>query len=427
MPQTPMQQYISQQFGVSPSIVSFVDACEAEAAPYFDRVRETGQANQYKVTRAFQKNNVSVRHFAPTTGYGYSDEGRECLARVFAYAVDAEEAIVSPLLMSGTHAITTALFGLLRPGEAMLCVTGRPYDTFRNAIHGEGTGSLKDWGIGYFEQPLLDGKIDLNQLMQTLDDNGAVIKLVYIQRSCGYDIRPAVSVAETGRAAQAVHASFPHIAVMVDNCYGEFTETSEPTAAGADVIAGSLIKNPGGGLAPTGGYIAGKKELVDKIANRFSAPGIGTEIGSYAASYQPYFQGLFMAPHTVSQALMGVILASAAFQKLGFEVRPAPRDARADIAQAIVLKNEELLTAFVRGIQKASAIDANVVPYAWDMPGYTDKVIMAAGTFVQGASLELTADAPIREPYAAYMQGALTYEHAKLGILYAIREMQLIR
>lgn len=426
MPQSPMQQYISQQFGVSPAVVSFVDECEAEAAPYFDRVREISQANQYKVTRAFQKNNVSVRHFAPTTGYGYSDEGRECLARVFAYAMDAEDAIVSPLLMSGTHAIVTALFGLLRPGEAMLCVTGKPYDTFHTAIHGQGVGSLKEWGIGYFEQPLLNGKIDLNKLLHTLGQNSDTIKLVYIQRSCGYDIRPAASVADIGSVARAVHSAHPAVIVMADNCYGEFTETDEPTALGADVIAGSLIKNPGGGLAPTGGYIAGKKELIEKVSHRFTAPGIGAEIGSYAASYQPFFQGLFMAPHTVGQALMGVILASAVFRKLGFHVSPNPEDVRSDIAQAILLKNEGLLTAFVRGIQKASAIDAHVVPHAWDMPGYDDKVIMAAGTFVQGASLELTADAPIREPYAAYMQGALTYEHAKLGILYAIREMQLI-
>lgn len=425
MTQPHVRKYITGHFGIRESLLNFLEECETEAGPYFQRAQTVCEANQYKVIRAFQKNRVSSRHFAPTTGYGYSDEGRECLSRVFSDSFGSEDAIVSPLLMSGTHAITTALFGLLRPGDTMLCATGRPYDTLHKTIHGPGTGSLIDWGVGCIEQPLIGGKIDTSGILHTIRKKVSDIKLVYIQRSCGYDIRPAVSIEEIRQLAGTVRTANPGILVMVDNCYGEFTETSEPTESGADVIAGSLIKNPGGGLAPSGGYIAGRTDLIAKISHRFTAPGIGAQIGSYAASYQPLFQGLFIAPHTVCQAMMGVILASLVFNKIGYEVYPAPDEYRSDITQAILFGDERKLTSFVRGIQKASAVDSNVVPYAWDMPGYPDRVIMAAGTFVQGASLELTADAPIREPYAAYLQGALTYEHAKLGILYALMELNV--
>lgn len=427
MPGSFLQRYISAHFGIDEKLVAFVDTCEEEISDLLFKHKKIAEANQYKVTHAFKKNGVSARHFSPTTGYGYSDEGREKLSRVFADAFDAEDAIASPLFMSGTHAISTALFGMLRPGDGMLCVTGRPYDTFLNVIHGNsGFGSLTEWGIRYFEQPLMEGGgIDTQSLFKTLKKDSS-IKLVYIQRSCGYTPRPALCAAEIGRIAAAIHGISPKTVVFVDNCYGEFTEIGEPTTHGADIVAGSLIKNPGGGLAPTGGYIAGNAKLIGQIAHRHSAPGLGAEIGSYAGSYLPFFQGLFLAPHTVCQAIMGALLASAVFEKCGYSVSPRPKDARADITQTIVFGNEEDLTSFVRGIQKASAIDGNVVPYAWDMPGYPDKVIMAAGTFVQGASLELTADAPIRQPYAAYMQGALTFEHAKLGILYAMKELNIM-
>jgi len=425
MPEEFLQDSIADRFNIDKKIVAFVDTCEADVSGLFLKHKKIAEANQYKVIQAFKNNDVSVRHFTPSTGYGYSDEGREKLCRVFADAFEAEDAIASPLFMSGTQAIATALFGLLRAGDSMLCATGQPYDTFLNVIHGkQGFGSLAEWGIRYREQPMTDGCIDMDELLRTLNLDPAC-KLVYIQRSCGYELRPALSSGEIGRAISAVRADFPNTIFFVDNCYGEFTETSEPTAFGADIIAGSLIKNPGGGLAPTGGYIAGRKDLVGRISHRHSAPGLGGEIGSYAASYLPFFQGLFLAPHTVCQAMMGVMLASAVFEKLGYDVYPKPDGPRADIAQTIQFGNEKVLTAFIRGIQKASAIDANVVPYAWDMPGYPDKVIMAAGTFIQGASLELTADAPIREPYAAYMQGALTYEHAKLGIMYALKELKI--
>jgi cystathionine beta-lyase family protein involved in aluminum resistance len=425
MTENNLQKYVSEHFNIDEKIVAFVDDCEREVEAFFKKHRKIAETNQYKVIHAFQKNSVSVRHFSPTTGYGYSDEGREKLSKVFADAFDAEDAIASPLFMSGTQAISTALFGLLRPGDTMLCVTGTPYDTFLSVIHGKkGFGSLEEWGIRYREQLLAGGQIDAQSAIKTITADPSV-KLVYIQRSCGYDLRSALSSEEIGRVAKSIHAVFPSVIIFVDNCYGEFTEINEPTTFGADIMAGSLIKNPGGGVAPTGGYVAGRKTLVEQISHRHSAPGLGSEIGSYAASYLPFFQGLFLAPHTVCQAKMGVILAASVFEKLGYTVYPRPDDPRPDIAQTILFGNEEALTSFVRGIQKASAIDGNVVPFAWDMPGYPDKVIMAAGTFIQGASLELTADAPIREPYVAYMQGALTYEHAKLGILYAMRELKV--
>ncbi len=412
-------EYLHQKLHISPGITAFVLECEKEAGKYFTQYEEIAQAGQFKVIETFKRNMVSARHFYPSTGYGYGDEGRDKLSQVFADVFEAEKAIVSPLIMSGTHAISLAVTGVLRPGDGMLSLTGAPYDTLKSTVQ-----SLSQHHIAYRETPLIDGAIDITQVLDVLRSDPS-IKMVYIQRSTGYDIRKAFTTAEISNAIAAIKPSFPDKIYMVDNCYGEFVCEDEPVQAGADIIAGSLIKNPGGGLAPTGGYIAGGGSLIDLVADRFSAPGVGTEIGSYAYGYQPFFQGLFMAPHTVLQALKGVILASVVFDRLGYATTPAPGDVRGDITQTILFNNEEKLTAFVRGIQKASAIDGHVVPYAWDMPGYDDKVIMAAGTFVQGASLELTADAPIREPYCAYLQGALTYEHAKIGMLYALQEMHV--
>ena len=414
--------YISKHFHIDPKLVEFVFECEKEVAPVFKSFQETAQANQFRVIEAFQKNGVSARHFYASTGYGYGDEGREKLCRVFADAFGAEEAIVSPMLMSGTHAISTALFGLLRPGDTLYSLTGKPYDTLLSTLYGA-SGSLEEYGIRFRCAPLNnDGRIDIDAAIAGIKSDPTV-KVIYLQRSTGYEIRPAFTVEALGKAIAAIRGEFPDRIIMVDNCYGEFVCTEEPTSVGADVIAGSLIKNPGGGIAPTGGYIAGKSGLIEKIAGRFSAPGIGTEIGSYAFGYQQYYQGFFMAPHTVCQALQGVALAARIFERLGYQSQPSCNAIRGDITQSIIFGNEEAMTGFIRGIQRASAIDGHVVPYAWDMPGYDDKVIMAAGTFVQGASVELTADGPIREPYAAYLQGALTYEHAKLGILYALDSM----
>jgi len=413
--------YVKKRFNINEDITGLMLECEEAVKHVFERYEYVSQVNQLKVVDAFQKNQVSSRHFYPSTGYGYGDEGREKLARVFADIFCTEDAIVSPQIMSGTHAISMALFGLLRPGDAVLSITGNPYDTLRATTKGS-CGSLEEYGITFLDVPLKDDKIDIASALSALNRDGS-INVVYIQRSTGYDIRNAFTSIDIGNAISRIRAEHPGKIVMVDNCYGEFVNETEPTQHGADIIAGSLIKNPGGGLAPTGGYIAGKSQLIEKISSRFSAPGVGAEIGSYAYGYQAFYQGLFMAPHTVLQALKGVVLAAAVFDKLGFKTSPAFDYERGDITQTIIFGSERPLTAFVRGIQRASAVDGHVVPYAWDMPGYDDKVIMAAGTFVQGASLELTADAPIREPYCAYLQGALTYEHAKIGILFALDEL----
>ncbi len=415
--------YIEKHFKINSRITDFVLAREREVLPCFSRYEDIAQICQLKVLEAFKKNEVSARHFNPSTGYGYGDDSRDRLYRVFADVFGTEEAIVSPLLMSGTHALSTALCGALRPGETVLFVTGKPYDTLHRTL--EGSGSLSEMGVKMRFVPLKEGGgMDIARALDELHSGD--ITMVYIQRSTGYDIRRAFTMEEISGAIAAFKAEFADKIYMVDNCYGEFTDYTEPTQCGADIIAGSLIKNPGGGIAPTGGYIAGRADILERVENRFSAPGIGREIGSYAYGYQQFYQGLFMAPHVVLQAIKGVILASAVFEKLGYNTMPRCCDVRGDITQTILFGAEEPLTAFVRGIQRASAVDGHVVPYAWDMPGYSDKVIMAAGTFVQGASIELSADAPIREPYCAYMQGALTYEHAKLGIMYALDEMDII-
>lgn len=356
--------YISKHFHIDPKLVEFVFECEKEVAPVFKSFQETAQANQFRVIEAFQKNGVSARHFYASTGYGYGDEGREKLCRVFADAFGAEEAIVSPMLMSGTHAISTALFGLLRPGDTLYSLTGKPYDTLLSTLYGA-SGSLEEYGIRFRCAPLKnDGRIDIDAAIAGIKSDPTV-KVIYLQRSTGYEIRPAFTVEALGKAIAAIRGEFPDRIIMVDNCYGEFVCTEEPTSVGADVIAGSLIKNPGGGIAPTGGYIAGKSGLIEKIAGRFSAPGIGTEIGSYAFGYQQYYQGFFMAPHTVCQALQGVALAARIFERLGYQSQPSCNAIRGDITQSIIFGNEEAMTGFIRGIQRASAIDGHVVPYAW--------------------------------------------------------------
>lgn len=409
-----------QNLGIRLEVIAFLENCEQKAAERFAYHEQTAFANQVKIAAAFQKNQVSSRHFYPSTGYGYGDDGRDKLCAVFADAFGAESAIVSPAFMSGTHAIHTALSGLLRPGDTVLSISGAPYDTLRQAIDGM-PGSLQEYGISFDCVPLQGHQIDMGQVLNHLQKRTP--NLIYIQRSTGYDIRPAFTTEYIGNVIQKIRQYAPDTPIFADNCYGEFVCADEPTDVGADVIAGSLIKNPGGGIAPTGGYIVGRADLIEKIAGRYSVPGIGIEIGSYAFGYQPFFQGLFMAPHVVLQAVKGVILAAVAFTELGYETLPAYADERGDITQTILFGVPEPLEAFVRSIQKASPVDGHVVPYAWDMPGYEDPVIMAAGTFVQGASIELTADAPIREPYCAYLQGGLTYEHAKMGILFALNEI----
>ena len=399
-----------------------INAAQDKLKEQFAEVEEIATFNQLKVLNAFQNNNVGLRHLSQTNGYGYDDIGRDTLCKIFADVFKCESAIVSPLIVSGTHALTLALYGVLRPDDEMLAITGSPYDTLKEVITGEGNGSLKDFRVSYRQQELKNGKIDI----QSLKDNiKSKTKLVFIGRSRGYEWRDALSVEEIGEAIKAVRAIKNDVCIMIDNCYGEFMDYMEPTEVGADLMAGSLIKNPGGGLAPTGGYILGKKKYTDIVAGRLTSPSIGMEVGSYAYGYKDFYQGLFMAPHIVSNAVKGSMLLGQVFHDLGFETMPLPGEKCRDIIRSVKFDTKEQLIDFCRAIQQASPIDSNVVPFPWDMPGYEDQVIMAAGTFVAGASIELSADAPIREPYIAYMQGGLTYEHVKIACMYCVEKLVL--
>lgn len=399
-------------------VEKLIARAEADCAQTFRRIDEIEVFNTRKVIAAFQKHRVSGRHFAPTTGYGYDDIGRDTLGELLADVLGSECALVRPQIASGTHALALCLYGVLRPGDVMLSGAGKPYDTMEEVIGiaGEsGCGSLKDFGVSYREVPLKDGRMDIESIIAALTPD---VKLVLLQRSRGYDWRPSLSVEELNAAIDAIHAKQPDTCVMVDNCYGEFTNREEPRA---DLMAGSLIKNPGGGIAPTGGYIAGKKRFVELVSYRLTSPGIGAEVGSYAGSYQPFYQGLFQAPHTVAQAVKSAILASRVFELLGFDVNPGYNDPRNDIIEAIRFGNDQKLIRFIQAIQFCSPVDAEAVPEPWAMPGYQDPVIMAAGTFVSGASVELSADAPVREPYIAYLQGALTYAHGRIAVAGAVQ------
>lgn len=411
--------YNAQMPEVTPAVEALIARAEADCAAAFHRMDEIEVANTRKVIAAMQKHRVSARHFAPTTGYGYDDIGRDTLGELIADALGTECALVRPQIASGTHALALCLYGILRPGDVMLSGAGKPYDTMEEVIGiaGEpGCGSLKDFGVSYQQIELKNGReIDIDGIVAALTPE---VKLVLLQRSRGYDWRPSLSVAELNAAIDAIHAAKPDVCVMVDNCYGEFTNPEEPHA---DLMAGSLIKNPGGGIAPTGGYIAGRKRFVELVSYRLTSPGIGAEVGSYAGSYQPFYQGLFQAPHTVAQAVKSAILASRVFELLGFEVNPRFDDPRNDIIEAIRFGAPEKLIRFIQSIQFCSPVDAEAVPEPWAMPGYQDPVIMAAGTFVSGASVELSADAPVRAPYIAYLQGALTYAHGRIAIAGAVQ------
>ncbi|MDE6275722.1 MAG: methionine gamma-lyase family protein [Clostridia bacterium] len=386
----------------------------------FDEVDEIATYNQMKVLEAFQANNVGQRHFAQTNGYGYDDIGRDTLCNLFAQIFGGEKAIVSPLIVSGTHALTLALYGILRPGNEMISITGSPYDTLKEVIVGEGNGSLKDFGIKYSQIQLKDGKIDVQKVLGAINKD---TKLIFIGRSRGYEWRNALTIKEIAAAVEEIKKLYADICIMVDNCYGEFIEKYEPTQVGADIIVGSLIKNPGGGIAPTGGYICGKSKYVDMIACRFTSPSIGMEVGSYAYGYKDFYQGIFLAPHTVAQAIKGSMLVGQVYSDLGLETMPLPGEKCGDIIRSIKFDTQDQLIDFCRAIQEASPIDSNVVPFPWDMPGYEHQVIMAAGTFVAGASIELSADSPIKEPYIAYLQGGLTYEHVKIACMYCVEKL----
>lgn len=408
---------------IKPEVYELARQAEEEIRPQFERIDRIAMLNTRKVMTAFQDNKVSDSCFAGTTGYGYDDLGREVLDKVYAQVFCTEAALVRIGFVNGTHALSAALFGILKPGDTLLSVTGLPYDTLRNAIGIEGDchGSLKFYGINYKQVDLKDGEADLEAIKAALADRS--ISAVLIQRSRGYENRKALSAEEIGEICSAVKSVAPNVTVMVDNCYGEFTGEHEPTEYGVDIMAGSLIKNPGGGLAPTGGYIVGRKELVENAAMRLTTPGIGGECGASLGNNRLLFQGFFMAPHIVAQAIKTVTFCSAMMKKIGFESSPAPDEARNDIIQMVTLKNGENIKKFCRGVQAGAPVDSYVTPEPWQMPGYNVPVIMAAGAFVQGSSIELSADGPMREPYTLYVQGGITYESGKLGIMMAVNEM----
>ncbi len=414
---------LAEEFEVSEKTLDFVEKAENEVREIFESLDEIMQYNQYKVLAAFQKNKVSDVHFAWNTGYGYNDMGREIIERVYADIFKTEAALVRPLIVSGTHALSLTLCGVLRPGDELIYVTGRPYDTLEEVIgiRGEGAGSLAEFGITYKQIELLkNGQIDLDAVKSAISDK---TKMISIQRATGYSERPAISLDSIEKCAKLVKSINPDIVMMADNCYGEFLDIIEPTQIGIDIMAGSLIKNPGGGLALSGGYIVGRKDLIEKVSYRMTSPGIGDECGLMFGQTRSILQGLFVAPKTVNAALKGAVLCAKVFENLGYEVFPSYDAKRSDIIEAVKLNSEEALCAFAEGIQMAAPIDAHVTPLPWDMPGYEDKVIMAAGAFVQGSSIELSADGPIREPYTIYFQGGLTYEHSKFGVIKALDNM----
>ncbi len=399
------------------TVEELIKSSENALVREFERADEISEFNQEKVLKAFNNHSIALRHFNPTTGYGYGDEGRFVLGEVFADALGAETGIVSPALLSGTHALTVALFGVLRTGDSVLSISGMPYDTIQGVIFGEGNGSLKDFGISFDCTSLTkEGKFDKAQIEKDIKRLGKSLKMIYIQRSRGYELRDAFSVEEIGEICEFVRGLGFTGCIFTDNCYGEFVEKQEPCEVGADIAVGSLIKNPGGGLAPTGGYIVGKSEYIELIGRRLTAPSIGNEVGSYAYGYRLFYQGLFLAPHVVNQAIKGSLLIGKCMESLGYENFPKLDKTPADITRAIRFDTAKQLCDFIQSVQEASPVDSFVTLEPWDMPGYDSKVIMAAGCFVEGASIELSADAPVKEPYTAYFQGGLTYEHCKYAL-----------
>lgn len=409
-------------FGIDPKVLDYCADIEKGLIGRFYAIDKIAEINQLKVLKAMQDNRLSDVHFAATTGYGYNDIGRDTLEKVYADVFRAEDALVRPQLISGTHALTVALSGNLRPGDEILSPVGKPYDTLEGVIGiTETKGSLAEFGITYSQVDLLpDGGFDWEGIKAAIKDN---TKLATIQRSKGYDSRPTLSVERIGELIKFLKEIKPDLICMVDNCYGEFVEAIEPTQVGADLCVGSLIKNPGGGLAPIGGYIVGKKDYVENAAYRLTAPGLGKEVGATLGLNAPLFQGLFLAPQVVSGALKGAIFAANIYERLGYEVLPNGSEDRFDIIQAVTLNSPEAVIAFCKGIQAAAPVDSYVTPEPWAMPGYQCDVIMAAGAFVQGSSIELSADAPIKPPYTVFFQGGLTWYHAKFGILMSVQKL----
>ncbi len=411
-------------FNISKETLALAERVEKSLEQKFKEIDKITQYNQNKVLKAFIDNQVSEACFSTTYGYGYSDKGRDTLEAVFASIMGCEDAIIRHSFVSGTHTISVALFGLLRPDDTLLSVAGMPYDTLRGVIGiTETKGSLKEFGVNYDQIDLLpDGTVDYNALEDRLKKE--FVKIAYIQRSRGYETRPSLTIYEIEKITSLVKRVSPETIVMVDNCYGEYVEYDEPTDVGADIIMGSLIKNPGGGIAPTGGYIAGKRELVELCAARLTAPGIGKEIGASLGNNRELFLGVFSAPHTVGEAVKTAVFASALFEELGYTVTPKSDEKRTDIIQTVILNSAENLVSFCQGLQKGMPVEAFVCPEPWDMPGYSDPVIMSCGAFTAGATIELSADGPLREPYAAWMQGGLNFHSAKTGILLGIEAMK---
>ena len=422
--QNKFHQLMQTEYGISPDLCRLCDEIEQQVAPQFAKIQETRDYNQLRVLRAMQQNGLSDRHFNFSTGYGYDDIGRDILDRIYADVFRCEDALVRSQIISGTQALAVCLFGILRPGDTVVAVTGKPYDTLEEVIgiRGEsGQGSLKDFGVHYQQVDLLPGGIpDYEGIRKAI---GPDTKMAILQRSRGYDYREALSIETIEQVIATVKAVNPNTVVMCDNCYGEFVCDREPTDVGADLIVGSLIKNPGGGLAQTGGYIAGKKAYVEMCASRLTAPGLGKHVGASLGTSRGMLQGFYLAPHTVAECLQGAVFTAALFERLGFDTSPKADSVRSDIIQAIRFEDSKKLEIFCQMIQAAAPVDSFVVPEAWDMPGYEAQVIMAAGAFVQGSSIELSADGPMIPPYIAFMQGGLTYANVKLAALMAASKL----
>lgn len=420
MNETLREQY--KELQLSDKVIQYCETVERSLKERFEQIDEVAEYNQMKVLSAMQKNRVAENHFAESTGYGYNDAGREVLEQVYADIFHAEAALVRPQLTCGTHALTIALSANLRPGDELFSPVGKPYDTLEGVIGiREQKGSLAEFGITYRQTDLLpDGCFDYEGIRTSINEK---TKLVTIQRSKGYQTRPTLSVSKIGELIAFIKSIKPDVICMVDNCYGEFVEVIEPSDVGADLCVGSLIKNPGGGLAPIGGYIVGKRDLIENCAFRLTAPGLGSEVGATLGLNRSFYQGLFMAPTVTAGALKGAVFAANIYEKLGFSVVPNSSESRHDIIQAVTLGSAEAIIAFCRGIQAAAPVDSYVVPEPWAMPGYHSEVIMAAGAFIQGSSIELSADAPIEPPYAVYFQGGLTWYHAKFGIMMSLQKI----
>lgn len=411
-----------KQFGVSEEILELAKQAEEQVKNEFAKIDERCERNSLKILNAFQKYHVSDIHFNSTTGYGNSDIGRDTIEKVFAEVLHAEDSLVRTQIISGTHALTIALFAFLRPHDTLLSISGKPYDTLDEVIGiVENPSSLKSHFVNYEQIDLIDNDFDYEQIENRVSKND--IKLIEIQRSRGYSLRESITLDKIEKVVQTIRKVNKNVIIMVDNCYGELVDEKEPLEIGADIIVGSLIKNLGGGIAPNGGYIAGRKELVELAAERLTAPGLGKEVGPTLGINKQFLQGLYLAPHVVASSLKTAIFASKLLENLGYELNPKYNQKRSDIVQTIIFHNREKLIKFCQGIQMGSPIDSNSVPEPWDMPGYTDKVIMAAGAFTQGSSIELSCDAPIREPYVAFLQGGLTYEYGKLGVLRAVQNL----